>query len=52
MPAYWRRLSTGTRVLVATCEICGAEAWFGFWKLWACKAHVAEVEVIWKAKGE
>lgn len=52
MPASWRLLRTGTRVLIATCEVCGAEAWFGFGKLWACRVHAAEVEQTWKGEGK
>jgi len=46
MPATWSRMSPGSsvRVLVATCDICGCEAHFGFERMWACREHRAEVE--------
>lgn len=42
--------SVGGRI-VATCDRCGQMAHWGFGRMWACAAHLGEVEAEWVAKG-
>ena len=52
MTAVLRKLpGTNTRVLIATCETCGATANYGFGGLWACAEHRQQIEAQWVADG-
>jgi hypothetical protein len=37
--------------VIATCDVCGAMAHWGFGPLWACVSHRAEVELAWESEG-
>jgi hypothetical protein len=37
--------------VIATCEICGRMAHWGFGPMWACSAHFEVVEAQWIAAG-
>lgn len=51
MTAVLRKISSGARVLVTTCETCGKPANFGFGGLWACAEHRQQIEAQWVADG-
>lgn len=51
MPEQWRKRKSGALVLIATCELCGKVAHWGFGGMWACAEHRQQVEARWVADG-